>query len=259
MSYRTPFIVFSLLLATIAFAEVKHMNIEYNLDGTRLEGYVAWDDAAKGERPGILVIHEWWGLNDFAKQKADELAKLGYVALACDMYGVGIRPKTPDEAGKAAGVLRSDRALMRARANAALVTLKKQPNVDPKKCAAIGFCFGGGAALELARSGAELSGAVSFHGNLDTPNPLDANLIKAKLLVLHGADDAFINPQVPAFRKEMTDAKIDWQFVEYSGAVHAFMNPNAGNDPSKGAAYHPVAARRAWKAMQDFFAEIFAN
>ncbi len=253
-------IVLTVLIAAflkLASAEVKTMDIEYTYQGTTMEGHLAWDDAIKGPRPGVMVIHEWWGLNDFSKGKAEELAKLGYVGFACDLYGKGVRPKTAEEAGKAAGVLRSDRQLMRARAQEALATLKKQANVDSKRIACIGFCFGGGASLELARSGADLTGVVSFHGNLDTPNPIDAKNIKCKILVLHGANDDFINPAVPGFQKEMRDAGVDWQFTEYSGAVHAFMNPAAGDDPKKGTAYNAVAAKRAWLSMQDFFHEIF--
>jgi dienelactone hydrolase len=190
--------------------------------------------------------------------RVEKLAEAGYVALAIDMYGQGIRPKTPEECGKQAGIYRGDRALMRARARAGLDELLKNPLVDPSRVAAIGYCFGGGVALELARSGAPLAGVVSFHGNLDTPNPDDARQIKGKILVCHGADDPFVTAeQVTAFEKEMRDAKVDWQLIKYGNAVHSFTRPDSGDDPSKGAAYNAAADRRSWAAMLAFFGEIF--
>ena len=169
-----------------------------------------------------------------------------------------MRPTNPKDAGAEAGKYRADRALLRARAQAALATLRQQPNVAQDKVAAIGYCFGGGAALELARSGADVAGVVTFHGSLDTPTPQDAKNIKGKVLVLHGADD----PNVPraavlALEDELTAAKVDWQVVLYSGVVHSFTQPMAGNDKSKGSAYDPEADRRSWQAMKDFFTELF--
>jgi dienelactone hydrolase len=175
-----------------------------------------------------------------------------------DIYGKGVRPKNGQEAGEQAGKFKSDRALLRARINAALDVLRKNEHVDPKRIAAIGYCFGGTTVLELARSGADIAGVVSFHGGLDTPTPADAKHIKCKVLALHGADDPYVPPaQVAAFEKEMTDAGVDWQLIKYSGAVHAFTNPEAGNDNSKGAAYNERADQRSWEAMKLFFAEIF--
>jgi dienelactone hydrolase len=200
------------------------------------------------------------GMSPFARDRADALAKLGYIALAADVYGKGIRPKDANEAMTLVKTYKSDRPLLRARAKAALDALLAQSQTDASRVAAIGYCFGGTTVLELARSGAPLAGVVSFHGSLDTPTPEDAKNIKAKVLVLHGADDPHVPPdQLAAFEKEMTDAKVDWQLVKYSGAVHAFAVPTAGNDPSKGIAYNERAARRAWQAMKDFFAEIFAR
>ena len=161
---------------------------------------------------------------------------------------------------KLVAIYKGDRPLLRARAQAALTELLKQPQTDPTRVAAIGYCFGGTTVLELARSGAPLTGVVSFHGGLDTPTPQDAKNIKAKVLALHGADDPFVPPmQVSGFEKEMTEGKVDWQLVKYSGAVHAFAIPSAGNDNSKGAAYNATADRRSWQAMKDFFGEIFHN
>jgi len=232
--------------------------VEYKHGDTLLEGYLAYDDGITGKRPGVLVVHEWTGLGPYVKMRAEQLAKFGFVAFGIDMYGKGIRPKTPEEAAKQAGIYRADRPLMRARANTGLEVLKQHALVDSKRTAAIGYCFGGGTVLELARSGADMTGVVSFHGNLDTPNPADAKNIKAKVLVLHGADDPFVTrEQVLAFQDEMRRGGVDWQMVIYGGAVHSFTNPESGSDPSKGVAYNEKADRRSWEAMKLFFEEIF--
>jgi dienelactone hydrolase len=224
---------------------------------TVLEGYLAWDDAVQGRRPGVLVVHEWTGLSDYAQSRARKLAALGYVAFAIDMYGKDIRPKTPPEAGVQAGIYKQDRELMRARALAGLEVLRSNPLCDPKRIAAIGYCFGGTVVLEIARSGADVAGVVSFHGGLDTPTPADAKNIRGKVLVLHGGDDPHVpRKDVDAFEDEMRAAGVDWQLVVYGGAVHSFTNPAAGNDNSKGAAYNAAADRRSWQAMQAFFGEI---
>lgn len=248
------------LLPLLAFAEIKTQNLIYKNDGQKFEGYVAYDDSLSGVRPGVLVIHEWKGINAHVKNRVEELARLGYVAFAPDIYGVNVRPSTAEEAAAAALVYKKDRGLMRARALLAVNELRKFKNVDKKKVAAIGFCFGGTVALELARSGADILGAVSFHGGLDTPNPKDAEKIKAKVLVLHGANDPFVpEKQVQVFESEMRAANVDWQLIKYSGAVHAFTNPAAGKDGIEGAAYHKVAATRSWQALQTFFQEIFSK
>jgi dienelactone hydrolase len=247
-----------LCLATTAEAAVKTRVIEYKQGDTVLEGYLAWDDAQGAKRPGVLVVHEWTGINDHIRQRAEMLAKLGYVALAADIYGKGVRPTAPVDAARIAGVYKNDRALMRARARAGLEELKKQNLVDPQRLAAIGFCFGGTTVLELARDGADLKGVVSFHGGLSTPTPLDAKNIKGKVLALHGADDPFVKAdEVAAFQDEMRKAAVDWQFISYGNAVHSFTNIAAGTDNSKGAAYNEKADKRSWEAMQAFFAEIF--
>jgi dienelactone hydrolase len=241
-----------------ARADVVKKTVEYRQGDTVLEGYLAYDTAGPAKKPGVVIFHQWMGLTDYERMRAEQLARLGYVAFAADLYGKGVRPASPKDAGALAGKYRGDRPLLRARAQAALATLRQQPNVETEKVAAIGYCFGGGAALELARSGADVAGVVSFHGSLDTPTPQDARNIKGKVLVLHGADD----PNVPraavlALEDELTAAKVDWQVVLYSGAVHAFTQPGAGNDPSKGSAYDAEADRRSWQAMKDFFAELF--
>jgi dienelactone hydrolase len=253
------FLAIIIMLFTVnAFAQVHTEFITYKDGEVTLEGYIAYDESFKDKRPGVLVVHEWTGINDYTKLRCEQLAKLGYVAFAADIYGKGIRPSTPEEAGKQASIYKNDRQLMRKRINLALDEIKKQEFVDSEKISAIGYCFGGTVVLELARSGADVKGIVSLHGGLDTPDISDANNIKAKVLVLHGADDPYVpEEQLNTFEKEMRDAKVDWQLVSYGGAVHSFTNPGAGNDNSKGAAYNEKADKRSWEAMKNFFNEIF--
>ena len=247
-------------LAVSAHAKVKSQLVEYKQGDTVYEGYLAYDDAIKGKRPGVLVVHAWMGLDDNAKKRADMLAGLGYVAFAADIYGKGIRPKNGDEAKKLAGKYKSDRKLLREHVNAGFAALLKQPNVDAAKTAAIGFCFGGTTALELARSGAAVGGVVTFHGGLDSPTPADGKNIKAKVLVLHGAADPNTSANdLAAFQKELADAKVDWQLIEYGGAVHCFSDQTAGTDASGGCAYDATADARSWAAMRSFFDEIFGG
>jgi dienelactone hydrolase len=248
----------TLLSMTPLEAKLVTQTVEYKHGDVTCEGYLAYDDAVKGPRPGVLIVHQWMGLGKYEQMRAEQLAQLGYVALAADIYGKGVRPKSREEASAAAGQFYKDRTLLRARAAAGLKALVDNKMVDPKRVAVMGYCFGGGTALELARSGADIVGAVSFHGTLDTPNPADAKNIKAKILVLHGAADPFVGPdKVTAFQKEMTDANVDWQFVAYSNAVHAFTMVDAGSDSASGAAYNEKADKRSWQAMRDFFNEIF--
>ena len=239
-------------MSGVVSAEIRSEKIEYKCGETVLEGFVYWDDAVKGARPGVMVVHEWWGVNDYAKKRAEMLAELGYVAFAADMYGKGVKATTPEEARKLATALRENRQLMRERAKAGLDTLKARPECDPKRVAAMGYCFGGGVVLELARSGANVNGVVSFHGNLDTPNPNDAKNIKGKVMVMHGADDQGVPmKQVIDFMEEMRAAKVDYQINIYGGAVHGFTNPD------NKAAHNEKADRRSWEAMKGFFGEIF--
>jgi dienelactone hydrolase len=264
MSLRTLIMLggaMGLVLLSLAPVEAKVVTktVEYRQDGTVMQGFLAYDEALPGKRPGILVVHEWWGLNDFAKQKARELAGLGYVALAADMYGHGQITANPEEAAKLAGALRGNPELLRARARAALQALAAAPQADPKRLAAIGFCFGGTTVLELAYSGADLAGVVSFHGGLPRAQPEDLKRLKAAILVLHGADDPHVSmADISAFEQAMRQAGADWQMVFFGGAVHGFTNPANGTNKASGVAYDPRAARRSWRDMQDFFQEIFA-
>ncbi|MFO0664052.1 MAG: dienelactone hydrolase family protein [Polyangiaceae bacterium] len=237
----------------------KAQAVEYKEGATVLEGYLAYPtDIPPGtKRPAVVVFHDWMGLGPGPKKRAEELAQLGYVAFAGDIYGKGQRPANNDEAAKLAGTFKNDRGLMRARARAALAHVSSDPRVDASKVAAMGYCFGGTAALELGRSGAPLAGIVSFHGGLATPHPEDAKNIKGRVLALHGADDPFVkSDEVLGFEQEMRQAGVDWQLVAYGGAVHAFAVKEAGSDASKGAAYNAKADARSWADMQQFFSEV---
>ncbi len=252
-------LVFSFLFLSInAQAKIVAETMEYKAANESFEGFISYDDTKKGKLPAVLIVHDWMGVGDYVKSRAKQLAAMGYVAFAADIYGKGVRPKDSNEASKLAGKYKADRKVMRQRAQAALAILKASPNVNVQKIAAIGYCFGGTTVLELARDGAPLVGVASFHGGLDTPNPDDAKNIKGKVLVLHGGDDDFVpDTQVIAFKNEMRKAKLDWQLVMYGGAVHAFTVPTAGNDPTTGAAYNEKADKRSFDELKRFFAEIF--
>ena len=239
-------------------AAIKTSVVDYKQGDTVLEGYLAYDDANTAPRPGVLIMHEWDGEGAYVESRARQLAELGYVAFACDIYGKGVRPKTPQECGADAGIYRGDRALTRLRVEAGLDQLRSNKMVDPKRIAAIGYCFGGMCALELARSGADIAGVVVFHGSLDTPTPADAKNIKCPVLALQGGDDPHVNQDaVDAWEKEMKDAGVNWQLVQYGGAVHGYTNPKNGAETSHGVAYNAEADKRSWAAMRDFFGEIF--
>jgi dienelactone hydrolase len=250
-------VVFS-LGQPLAQAKVKTEVVEYKDGDTTLEGYLAYDDAKTfAKKPGVVIVHDWKGLQANAKMRAEMMAGLGYVAFAADIYGKGVRPQTNEEAKKIATSFKDDRALLRRRADAALAELKKNKQVAPNRIVAMGYCFGGTTVLEMARGGAPLAAVVSFHGGLSTATPDDAKNIKGKVLVLTGADDPSVPAtEVSAFEDEMRKGSVDYQVVEYGGAVHAFTIKEAGNDNSKGAAYNEKADKRSWQAMKDFFSEV---
>lgn len=258
MKYILTFLMVVLAGCIMAQPDIYTETITYTIDGAQFEGYLAYDKSKTDARPGVLIVHQWMGLTENERMRARMLAELGYVAFALDIYGKDIRPQNSQEAGAQASAYRADRALFRARLNAGLEQLRHSPMVDTSRLAAIGYCFGGGGVLELARSGAHVNGVVSFHGSLNTPNPADANDIKGKVLVLHGAVDPYVpDEELAGFIKEMEDAGVDYYLTMYGGAVHAFTQKEAGNDPTGGAAYDETANHRSWRAMQDFFAEIF--
>ena len=234
-------------------------NVEYKDGETALEGYLCFDNSNKNKKPGVVVMHEWNGIGDHVKMRCQKLAQLGYVAFAADIYGKGVRPTTVEEAMKQTAIYRNDIQLMRKRANLAFEEIKKNQFADIKNIATMGYCFGGGVALELARSGADLKGVVSFHGHLDTPNRDDGKNIKGKVLICHGADDRGVPlDSVLKFIDEMKNAGTNYEVDIYGGAVHAFTNVNSGNDPSRGVAYDKQADERSWEKMKEFFNEIFS-
>jgi dienelactone hydrolase len=247
------------LLSVPAFSAIKTEVVEYKDGDTALEGFLAYDDSKKEPRPGVLVIHDWTGLQDYAKERTTMLAELGYVAFAADVYGKGVRPTDPKECAVISGKYKSDLPLLRRRVSLAFEQLKKQKLVQPDKIAAIGYCFGGTSVLELARSGTDVKGVVSFHGALATTLPAQPGAVKSKILVCHGDADPFVKPaEVAAFKEEMTHAKADMKFIPYPGAVHSFTKKAAGNDPSKGQAYNENADKESWAEMKKFFKEIFS-
>ncbi|MCQ8115804.1 dienelactone hydrolase family protein [Methylomonas rosea] len=225
---------------------------------TVLEGFFAYDDAIVGQRPVVLIHHAWGGRDQFVADKALKLAELGYLAFATDMYGKGVLGKSPEENAALMQPFIQDRAKLQQRLQAALSTVKLMPWADNARIAAIGFCFGGLCALDLARTGVDICGVVSFHGLLGAPENIPNLSIKAKVLVLHGYDDPMASAeQVLALQNELTKAGADWQLHSYGQTMHAFTNPVA-NNPGFGTVYQPVADRRSWQAMQNFLTEIFA-
>lgn len=248
-------LVVAIVCATSARAAVRIEPVEYKQGDTTLRGQLVYDDAAKGKRPGILVVHEWWGLNDYAKSRAKMLADAGYVAFAVDMFGDGKTTEHPDEAGKWATAVAENRQLRIDRFNAAHELLKKNARVDANHIAAIGYCFGGGTVLTVALQGADLDGVASFHGAL--PQEPAAGNVTASILACHGAADSFVPAdQVAIFQKNLADAGADWEFISYSGAKHSFTDPNADKRGIPGIAYNEKADKRSWQTLLDFLAEV---
>ena len=240
--------------------EIQEQTITYDHEGTALEGVIYFDDAIAGARPGVLVVHEWWGLNDYAKRRARQLTELGYTAFAVDMYGKGKVTTHPEQAGEWTKLVTGNIELWQKRANLAHELLKSHPQVDNTKTAAIGYCFGGVSVLQLAYSGAEILGVVSFHGSLPLPTTSQASAIKARIMVQHGAADPFIPAErITAFRAALEAARVDWRMTYHAGAKHAFTNPNADAAGVNGLGYNEAADRRSWVAMQAFFSELFGH
>ena len=236
--------------------------VNYGSDETQLTGYLAYDKSVNTKRPGIIVVHEWWGHNEYARKRAVMLAKLGYIAFAVDMYGDGKLAKHPSDAGKFMKEVTNNMSLADKRLNAALDVLKNQPLVDNGKIAAIGYCFGGAMVLHLARSGVDIDGVVSFHGSLGTQSPAKKGGVKAKVLVFNGKDDPFIpREQVHAFLEEMNAAKVDFEFVDYPNVKHSFTNPRADEYRKEfdltALEYNKQADEDSWNRMQEFFIQIF--
>ncbi|HMN40258.1 MAG TPA: dienelactone hydrolase family protein [Phycisphaerales bacterium] len=252
-------------VSTAAMAEIKVERIEYTHGAAKLEGVLAYDDAMKpGEkRPGVLVCHEWWGNNEYSESRAKQLAQLGYVAFALDMYGKGKATKDPRQASEWMGELMSDQKHMRDRAEAGLAVLADNPRTDSANLAVVGYCMGGTVALELARSGARhtehLKAVVPFHAStLKAANPADNANIKGTVLVCHGQDDTFVKPeQIAGFHEQMTGAGIDYFFISFAHAVHAFTNPDADKAGVPGVRYNEKADKRSWAAMKNLLGEVF--
>jgi len=237
--------------------------VMYKAGDFAMQGYLAYDDSIAGTRPGILVVHEWWGQNEYARERARMLAGLGYTALAVDMYGDGKQADHPADAGKFAAEVRQNMEAATQHFNTAMQLLQKHPTVDPEHIAAIGYCFGGGVVLEMARQGLDLDAVVSFHGSLATSNPASPGIIKARILVCHGDDDKMVTPeQIEAFLKEMKTVGVDYTFISYPEAKHSFTNPGADIYAEKfniPVGYNAEADKKSWQDMQDFLKESFAK
>jgi dienelactone hydrolase len=247
-----------LMISISSLAAIKKEKIEYQHGDVVLEGYLVYDNLLKSKRPGILLVHEWWGLNKYAKSRADQLVNLGYVVFALDMYGKGVVTDKAKKAKELSDPFYEDRQLMRDRAAAGFEVLKNFKKIDPMKLGVVGYCFGGTVALELARSGADFIAVVSFHGGLSTPDSAAANNIRGDVLILHGAADPFVpKSEVDKFMEEMNNAGVTWQLNQYSGAMHAFSNPEANIYKLDGVAYNYKADIRSWEAMRSFFYNIF--
>ncbi len=242
---------------------IQKEDVEYRSQGVLLKGYLAYDETLQGKRPGILVVHEWWGHNEYARRRADMLAELGYTALAVDMYGEGKQAAHPDEAGKFATAIMENMNIAEARFKAALDILREHRTVDHERIAAIGYCFGGSIVLQMARNGMDLDGVVSFHGGLSTSSPAEQGKVKSRILVLHGGDDQLISPeQIARFRDEMIQPGIDFKFISYEGAQHSFTNPAADTYAKKfniPVGYDPEGDRKSWEEMKNFLKEILGT
>jgi dienelactone hydrolase len=257
---RAASAIAAIFACSVAMAEVKTETIQYEHDGQKLQGMMAWDDAVEGPRPGVLVVHEWWGMDNYAKSRAKMLAELGYVAFALDMYGVGKITEHPSTAGEWANQIRQNVPKWRARASEGLRILREHPKVDKSRIGAIGYCFGGATVMQLAYAGEDLKGVVSFHGSLPVAEGDDAKKIKGRVLICHGADDSFIPAdRIAKFQAALSEADADWTMIYYANAQHSFTNPEADSRGVQGLAYNKEADQRSWRHMQIFLEEIFAK
>jgi dienelactone hydrolase len=256
-SSRLYLVAFALLvIASSASAALHTKVVEYQQDGTALQGYLAWDDAFHGKRPGVLVVHEWWGENAHARRSAEKLARAGYVAFALDMYGKGKVTTHPDQAQAFVAEATKDPEVIAARFHAAREQLVTDPHVDPTRLAAIGYCFGGGVVLGMARQGEDLKAVATFHGVLATDHPAEKGQVKPRILVMTGAADPMVTAdQVAGFEKEMTDAGVHYQVIRYPGAKHSFTNPDAGKAGMPALQYNAAAAQKSWASMLKMFKE----
>jgi dienelactone hydrolase len=248
---------------TLAIGAIIGEPVMYKAGNSAMQGYLAYDDSIADKRPGILVVHEWWGHNEYARARARMLAELGYTALAVDMYGEGKQASHPDDAGKFAAEVRQNLPAATQRFSAAMKLLQQHPTVDPDHIAAIGYCFGGGVVLEMARQGLDLNAVFSFHGSLATGKPAAPGMVKARILVCDGADDKMSTPeQIQAFLREMKTAGADYKFISYPGAKHSFTNPGADIYAEKFSipvGYNAEADKQSWQDMQNFLKETFAK
>ena len=261
--YTTVLVILFLVSGYADASNVKGRDVAYSHNGVMMKGYLAYDETIKGKMPGVLVVHEFWGLNDYARKRARMLAELGYMALAVDMYEDGKQAAHPEEARAFADELRKNFDTAKARFLAAMSFLKSQPGADSERIAAIGYCFGGGIVLNMARQGVDLKGVASFHGNLTAVKPAIPGSVKAKVLVLHGADDKFITvQQMEAFKKEMIDAGANFLFISYPGALHSFTNPDADEYAktfNMKIGYNKYADTASWDKLKSFLREIFGK
>jgi dienelactone hydrolase len=253
MVRRVLLAVSMLAIATTAFAEIKTRQVDYSQGGTVLQGFVAWDDAVTGKRPGVLVVHEWWGHNEHARTQATRLAKAGYVGFALDMYGKGKLAKHPQDAQAFMSEVTGNAATMQARFEAALAELKKDPHVDPARIGAVGYCFGGAVVLGMARAGADLKAIGAFHAPVATTTPAQKGAVKARILVQEGEADPMIPAQqIAEFKKEMDAAGVTYKVVTYPGAKHGFTNPEAGTFGMDALAYDKDADEKSWAVLVDW-------
>ena len=260
MKIKLMFFAGALFASTSSLAEIQTEAVEYRDGDTLLQGYVSWDNDIEGKRPGILVVHEWWGLDNYARQRAEMLADLGYVAFAVDMYGKGQVTNHADQANAWMTQITDNIDGWQKRANLWLNHMKAHPLVNPDDTAAIGYCFGGATVMQLAYSGADIDGVVSFHGSLPAANENQYDSINAKILAAHGNADPFVPAeQVAKFKQALDAAGADWQLLSFGGTKHSFTNPNAAEHGMEALAYDEKADRRSWLAMQNFFDEIFQD